>query len=198
MNITIYLRLRTLIRVVLTLALLDTFAATAYACSCVSTCKPESVCTRESFQWAAAVFVGTPVEITLQHGEMKLGDRTFPTTNYYVRFAVKEAFKGIRTPYAVADTGSGGGDCSYGKMDKGRDYLIYSGSISANSVVDIHLCSRTKPLDGGLGDELPSGSKWSESSLKSIAETVKENQKELRLLRKLCKRNEFAGVPTYR
>jgi hypothetical protein len=100
------------------------------ACSCANSCKPESACIKGSFEYAAAVFVGTPVEVVLQHREYKIGNRTVQTINYHVRFAVKESLKGMTTSYATFDNGSGGGDCSYGKMDEGRDYLIYAESQS--------------------------------------------------------------------
>lgn len=72
-----------------------------------------------------------------------------------MRFAVKESFKGMTNLNAVSDNGSGGGDCSCGKMDVGRDYLIYAGSVSEGSVIRIATCSRTHFLEEGWGG-LPS------------------------------------------
>jgi hypothetical protein len=141
----------------------------AQACSCVNACKSESDCIKESFKYAAAVFVGTPIEIDVQPVEFKFGNRTIQSVNYHIRFAVKESFKGMAASYAVSDNGSGGGDCSYGKMDKGRDYLIYAESISGGSAVGIHACSRIlhdllSPLNA-CGDQLVRP--WASLSLRS-------------------------------
>jgi hypothetical protein len=117
----------------------------ALACSCVDTSKSEAESIKSSFKWAGAVFVGTPVEVTVQKRELQLGARTIPYDNYHVRFAVKESLKGITTDYAVSDTGSGGGDCSYGKMAIGRDYLIYA-TMTGDSQVEFGGCNRTHVL----------------------------------------------------
>jgi hypothetical protein len=163
-------------------------AIPAHACSCVDACKPESACIRESFKYAAAVFVATPVEVVVQPREFKLANLNYHTINYHVQFTVKESFKGLTTSYAVSDNGSGGGDCSYGKMDVGRDYLIYAGSVSKDSAVDIHACSRTEPLDAGLGTKPSTDSDWSEATKKSMMAGQKALRKELALLRKLRNR----------
>jgi hypothetical protein len=88
--------------------------------------------------------VATPVEVTIQQHELKFGNRTIPYQNYHVRLAVKEVFKGIATRYAVSDTG-GPSDCSYGKMEIGRDYLIYA-TMSGDSNVEFGGCNRTHLL----------------------------------------------------
>jgi len=160
----------------------------AQACSCSNACKSESDCIKESFKYAAAVFVGTPIEVVVQPVEFKFGNRTIQSVNYHIRFAVKESFKGMAASYAVSDNGSGGGDCSYGKMDEGRDYLIYAESISGTSVVEIHACSRTEPLDAGVGTRPSADSDWSEDTKKSMLAGQKALRKELVLLRKLSKR----------
>jgi hypothetical protein len=131
------------------------------------------------------VFVGTPVTVIVQHLQRKLGEHAFPYTNYHVNFAVKESFKGITTPYVVSENGSGSGDCSYGKMDEGREYIIYAGSMSRDSVVTITACSRTQPLDGGLGDKIPPGDLRTEEITRSMVAAQKARRKELVLLRKL-------------
>jgi hypothetical protein len=113
----------------------------ARACSCVDSSKSEAESIKSSFKWAAAVFVATPVEVTIQQHELKFGNRTIPYQNYHVRLAVKEVFKGIATRYAVSDTG-GPSDCSYGKMEIGRDYLIYA-TMSGDSNVEFGGCNRT-------------------------------------------------------
>jgi len=164
-----------------------------HACSCEDTCKPESACIKASFKQAAAVFVGTPVEVVLQHREYQLGNRTVQSINYHVRFAIKESFKGLTTSFAMSDTGSGGGDCSYGKMDEGRDYLVYADSVSNGSEVYIHGCSRTGPLDAGLWSKPSPDSNWSEESKKSMVAGQKALQKELALLRKLRSRKAAAN-----
>ncbi len=166
--------------------------ALLHACSCADLCKPESACIKDSFKYAAAVFVGTPVEVVLQHREYQLGNRTVQTVNYHVRFAVRESFKGLSTSFVVSDTGSGGGDCSYGKMDEGRDYLVYADSVSNGSLIHIHACSRTAPLDGLWSKPSPD-SNWSEESRKSMAAGQKALQKELALLRKLRSRTADAN-----
>lgn len=159
----------------------------AQACSCVNACKSEPDCIKESFKYSAAVFVGTPIEVDVQPREFKFGNRTVQSVNYHIRFAVKESFKGTAASYAVSDNGSGGGDCSYGKMDKGRDYLIYAGSISGGSAFFIHACSRTEPLDAGLGTRPSADSDWSEDTKKSMLAGQKALRKELVLLRMLRK-----------
>ncbi|MGE5735501.1 MAG: hypothetical protein ACM34E_10465 [Acidobacteriota bacterium] len=93
--------------------------------------------------------------------------------------------------YVVSDNGSGGGDCSYGKMDKGRDYLIYAESISG-AAVEIHACSRTQPLDAGVGTTPSADSDWSDDMKKSMLAGQKALRKELVLLRKLRKRTSAA------
>ena len=160
----------------------------AQACSCTNLCKPESACIKESFKYAAAVFVGTPVEVVVQHLEFKLGDGTIPTINYHERFAVREPFKGITTSYVFSDNGSGSGDCSYGKMDEGREYLIYADLVSEGSSIHIHGCSRTRPLDGGMRSNPSPDSGWSDEMRKSMVAGQKAAQKELILLRKLRSR----------
>ncbi len=116
----------------------------ARACSCVDTSKSEAESIKNSFKWAGAVFIGTPIEVTVQKRELQLGGRTVPYDNYHVRMAVKESFKGISTDYAVSDTGSAF-DCSYGKMEVGREYLIYA-TISGDSKVEFGGCNRTRVL----------------------------------------------------
>lgn len=128
------------------LALCALSSIPAQGCSCLDSSKSEAESIKNSFSWAAAVFVATPVEVTIQQREFKSGNRTIPYDNYHVRMTVKEAFKGIATPYAVSDTGSGGGDCSYGKMEIGHDYLIYAASISGDSLVEYGGCNRTHRL----------------------------------------------------
>ena len=122
------------------------------ACSCVDSSKSEAESIKSSFKWATAVFVATPVEVTIQQHELKFGNRTIPYQNYHVRLAVKEVFKGIATRYSVSDTG-GPSDCSYGKMEIGRDYLIYA-TMSGDSNVGAtaHTCFRLK-----TGSETGSG-----------------------------------------
>src|SRR6185437_591424 len=75
---------------------------TVQACSCVTACKSESDCIKESFKYAAAVFVGTPVEVDVQPREFKLGNRTVRSVTYHIRFAVK-SFKGMVASYVVSD-----------------------------------------------------------------------------------------------
>ena len=87
----------------------------AEACSCEVTCKKASDCIRQAYANSSVVFVGTPVDVVLQD------------ENYRVRLKVKESFKGLTASEVVSDNGVGGGaDCSYGKMEIGRDYLIYA------------------------------------------------------------------------
>jgi hypothetical protein len=144
----------------------------AQACSCANLCKPESECIKQEFKYAAAVFVGTPVEVVAQPYELPLGpDHKIETVNYHVRFVVKGRFKGISSSTAESNNGSGGGDCSYGRMDVGRDYLIYAQSVSPPSVVSIHGCSRTRPFPDD---------KWSKSE-------KKHQRKELSQLKKLSR-----------
>jgi hypothetical protein len=144
----------------------------AQACSCANLCKPESECIKQEFKYAAAVFVGTPIEVVAQPYEIPLGpDHKFKTVNYHVRFAVKQRFKGISTSTVESDNGSGGGDCSYGPMVVGRDYLIYAQSVSPASKLNIHGCSRTSPFPDD---------KWSKSE-------KKHQRKELSLLKKLSR-----------
>jgi len=160
----------------------------AHACSCANTCKPESECIKESFNYAAAVFVGMPIEVVVQPVEFKFGTQTIHSVNYHIRFAVKESFKGMTGSYAMSDNGSGGGDCSYGKMDVGREYLIYAQAISGDSAISIHACSRTRPLDAGLGSKPFADSDWSDDTKKSMLAGQKALRKELVSLRKLRKR----------
>jgi hypothetical protein len=116
------------------------FASTpARSCSCVDTSKSEAESVKSSFKWAAGVFIGTPVEVTVQKRELQFANRTIPYENYHVRLAVKESFKGIATSYAVSDTG-GAIDCSLGKMEIGRDYIIYA-SRNDNSTVEFGGCN---------------------------------------------------------
>lgn len=128
-------------RLLAVIALCGLASVTAQGCSCVDTSKSEAESIKSSFKWAAAVFVGTPVEVTVQKSELQLGNRTIPYENYHVRIAVKESFKGIATDYAVSDTG-GPTDCSFGKMEIGKDYIIY-GTMSGDSKVEFGGCNPT-------------------------------------------------------
>jgi len=119
----------------------------AQACSLTSKCETESACVEAALKDSSAVFVGRAVEVVLQHNEVKVNSRTYPVINYHVRFAVNEPFKGMTSPYVVSDNGSGDGDCSYGKMEVGQDYLIYANSVSKGSTY-ITLGFRTRPLEG--------------------------------------------------
>jgi hypothetical protein len=62
--------------------------------SCVDTSKSEAESIKNSFKWAAAAFIGTPVEVTVQKRELQFGNHTIPYENYHVRMGVKESFKG--------------------------------------------------------------------------------------------------------
>ncbi len=157
------------------------------ACSCLNTCKPESKCIQGSFNAAAAVFVGTPIEVVAQPVEFKIGNRTFQDVNYHIRFTVKESFKGVTTVYATSDNGSGVGDCSWGPMNEGREYLIYADLISGDSDVGIHACGRTRPLDAGPRWRASADSDRLEDKKSTLA-GQKALRKELVLLRKLRKR----------
>jgi hypothetical protein len=164
----------------------------AQACSCANTCKSESDCIKESFKYAAAIFVGTPIEVVALPVEFKIGTQTIHSVNCHIRFAVKESFKGMTSPYAMSDNGSGGGDCSYGKMEMGREYLIYAQSISGDSAISIHGCSRTRPLDAGVGTRPSADSDWSDDMKKSMLAGQKAVRKELVSLRKLRQRTRPA------
>ena len=116
------------------------------ACSVGSKCETESACVEAALKDASAVFIGKAVEVVVQHNEIKVNSRTYPVINYRVRFVVKESFKGMTSSYVVSDNGSGGGDCSSGKMEVGQDYLIYANSVSEGSA-RITLGIRTRPLE---------------------------------------------------
>jgi hypothetical protein len=84
------------------------------ASSCAMTCKKESECVKQAFANASAVFVGTPLEVTLQNAGDKPGPYSFSTANYRVRLRVKESLKGLLASEVVSNNGVGGGaDGSY-------------------------------------------------------------------------------------
>ena len=154
----------------------------AQACSCRECRESQSACVKEAFRDSAAVFIGVPVEVSVDRREIRDSGIVIPTTTYHIRFMVKETFKGITTSYPKGDL-SPEGICSYGYMEKDRTYLIYADFISGDSVVSISLCSRTSPLDSGAPYS------WSESEKKSVAKSAKLLRKEIGLLRRLRTQN---------
>lgn len=120
----------------------------AEACSCALTCKKPSDCIKEAYENSSVVFVGTPVDVTLQNGDDKPEPHSFSRANYRVRLRVKESFKGLTASEIVSDNGIGGGaDCSYGKMEIGRDYLVYATLDEKSGEIGPTPCSRTRPIN---------------------------------------------------
>ena len=106
---------------------------------------------KKHFKEAAAVFVGTAVEVEPVLGEITQPDGTKVkgAVDYRVRFLVKETYKGTLAKYVSTNTGSGWGDCSYGQMTKGHDYLVYASSVAGNSEVNFGLCGGTRRFPRG-------------------------------------------------
>jgi hypothetical protein len=128
--------------------LIVTGLADAGACSCEVTCKKASDCIQQAYANSSVVFVGTPVEVTFQKGDDKSGPYSFSTANYRVRLRVKESFKGMTASEVVSNNGLGGGaDCSYGKMEVGRDYLVYATLDEKRREITPTPCSRTRQMN---------------------------------------------------
>ncbi|HTS10304.1 MAG TPA: hypothetical protein VMP68_32370 [Candidatus Eisenbacteria bacterium] len=118
----------------------------------------------------------------MQNGDDKPGLHSFSTANYRVQLRVKEPFKGLTTPEVVSNNGPGGGvDCSYGKMEQGRDYLIYASFNDARTEIVPTPCSRTQPIDAEPLPDFPNGPVTDEMRLRANEAMIKE----LHLLRSL-------------
>ena len=155
------------------------------ACSCGVTCKNQSECVKQAFANASVVFIGTAVEVTFQNGDDKPGPYSLSAANYRVRLKVNEPFKGLTASEVVSNNGPGGGtDCSYGKMEQGRDYLIYASFNDARTEIVPIPCSRTRPINAETLPDFPNGSVTDEMRLRAN----RAMDKELRLLRSLKKK----------
>jgi hypothetical protein len=155
------------------------------ASSCAMTCKKESECVKQAFANASAVFVGTPLEVTLQNADDKPGPHSFSTANYRVRLRVKELFKGLLASEVVSNNGVGGGaDGSYGEMEQSRDYLIYASFDEGRTGVAPIPCGRTQPINAEPLPDFPNGPITEKMRLRAR----KAIDNELRLLRSLNKK----------
>jgi hypothetical protein len=153
----------------------------AAACSCEVTCKEALDCIQQAYANSSVVFVGTPVGVTFENGDDKPGPYSFSTANYRVRLRVKESFKGLTASEVVSDNGPGGGaDCSYGKMEIGRDYLIYAALDEKSREISPTPCSRTRQINPG------------ESATALPEQKPATVERELSLLRKLKKKARSA------
>ena len=129
----------------------------AEACSCEVTCKKASDCIQQAYANSSVVFVGTPVDVAFQNGDEKPGPYSFSSADYRVQLRVKESFKGVTASEVISNNGPGGGaDCSYGKMEIGRDYLIYATLDEKSGEITPTPCSRTRQIKpGGSVTALP-------------------------------------------
>jgi hypothetical protein len=109
---------------------------TATACSCANEPPP---C--EAFTEATAIFVGKVIGAAQQNEVVnKNGSKTIYDVGS-IRFAVQEAFVGIKGTEATIQSGTGGGDCGYW-FRRGETYLIYAYGELDN--LSTNICTRTR------------------------------------------------------
>src|SRR5258708_35138591 len=80
--------------------------------------------TKGHFRQADIVFLGTAEHVTTKTRTITPQDgQAYTITEYFVRFVIKERFKGASGATFTSANGSGTGDWSSGSMQAGRDYL---------------------------------------------------------------------------
>lgn len=125
--------------------------AFVHACSCVmgvsisrdGKIKVLSVSKQTTLQFKQSdvVFIGSVENVEATKFRREDGTVT-DLDEYSVRLSVKTLFKGKLQDTVVSENGTGAGDCSWGKMQVGREYLIY-GYQQNRDVISIALCSGT-------------------------------------------------------
>lgn len=110
-------------------------ARPAAACSCAFLPEQDHACVASPN--TDAVFSGRVMSVS------EKGRRSF-------RFAVLEAFSGVKQSTVEVETGQGGGDCGYG-FEIGKSYLIYA-ARSKDGKLFTHICTRTRPLEKAASD----------------------------------------------
>jgi hypothetical protein len=154
--------------------------ALIHACSCSSgfpvsadptvTRKALSKQTELQFRVAAAVFLGRVEAIIPSKYRLADGSET-DLPQYSVRFSVKTSFKGALQHVVVTENGTGAGDCSWGKMKVGEEYVVY-GYRAPSGAVKITLCSGTHRV-------------WRTSDRGEAGSLAMYQQDELKILNKL-------------
>jgi hypothetical protein len=126
--------------------------------------------TKGHFRDADIVFLGTVEDVTPKITTITQKDGLpYTITDYSVRFVVKERFKGALGATFTSENGSGTGDCSWGSMQSGKDYLVFAFALPQTSSGSIGTCSGTRSFSRETNSD----------------EDKKRDVEELRILRKL-------------
>ena len=126
--------------------------------------------TKGHFRDADIVFLGTVEDVTPKITVITQKDGLpYTITEYSVRFVVKERFKGAPSTTFTSENGSGTGDCSWGSMQAGKDYLVFAFALRQASSGSIGTCSGTRSFSQEAKSD----------------EDMKRDLEELRILRKL-------------
>lgn len=132
-------------KVVFNLALLLAFAflgaARADACQCMF--GGGAVC--QDYWTAAAVFVGTVVDIKT----VTVKRENYDQRQRLVRFTLEEPFRGVAGAEVEVLTGMGGGDCGI-EFKAVQRYLVYATLFEGKLFTGI--CMRTKPIESAAED----------------------------------------------
>jgi len=101
--------------------------------------------TKRDFREADIVFLGTAEDVTTKTRTITpKGGQAYTITEYFVHFVVKERFKGNLGSTFTSENGSGTGDCSWGSMRAGKEYLVFAFASPGASSGSIGICSGTQ------------------------------------------------------
>lgn len=83
------------------------------------------------------------VSVNTRPLKVRLFEGTEKTVFYYSgQMEVEETFKGQIASQVEADSGTGGGDCSFGKIVQGAEYIVFANNAS-DRIVRLRLCTGT-------------------------------------------------------
>ena len=117
---------------------------TATACTCGGTGTP---C--ESYGSAAAVFVGTVMDVRVNERPKQVNPRDLDWFPVAFKFSVEQSYLGVAGTEVEVSTGQGGGDCGY-EFKRGQRYLVYAFRYKEKLTTSI--CTRTKPFSSANED----------------------------------------------
>ncbi len=120
----------------------------AAACTCEPPLLSPAAITKQRFDAAAEVFTGKVVDVVPTKGRYSVGGGPVTTIIFYkARVEMVETFKGTTRTLTWIDSGSGRGDCTFGRLIKGTTYLFYADRTS-KGVLTLHSCSGTREFPG--------------------------------------------------
>lgn len=113
------------------------------ACTCDAPLGSFEEVITQRYRESAAVFSARAISVTRRPVKVKLMHGTVKTIpQFSARFLVEEEFKGSLGHIVEANTGTGAGDCSFGRIIEGAEYLIYADD-SSKEIVHFSSCSGT-------------------------------------------------------